>query len=258
MHYEFYIDVYVFTNFFFDYLVLLLTREIRNRQAGYLRIALAAILGVMGSTMLMLWLKNTGIYKLLVHLLINPLMLFGCFKQKNIREFLKDDATAYLLLMLVGGCMQWLCQMTGKKPLFGWGVAALSVVLTLFLCLYQNRREEEKIYDIRICQGGEELSTKGFLDTGNLLMDPYVNLPVSLIGADVLEKLNASEGLAYRYIPFVSLGEEHGLVKAATLEALCIRRGKEEMTIKPAVFAVVEEAFLKGNEYGVILNGRLW
>lgn len=258
MHYEFYIDVYVFTNFFFDYLTLLLTREVRGRQSGIRRMMLAALLGVFVSTICMLVLKNTWTYKVLVHLLINPLMFYGCFRQKSVKEFLLDYVTGYLLMMLVGGCVEWMCQALGEIQHFGWVMAAAAVIMTGFLCLFHGRREGEKIYDIKICQGDCELSSKGFFDTGNLLVDPYVNLPVSLIAKETLEQIQGAKELPYRYIPFVSLGKEHGLIPAVTLDNLRIQKKKSEITVKPAVFAVVEEDFLKSSEYRVILNGRLW
>lgn len=257
VHYEFYIDVYVFTNFFFDYLTLLLIREVRGRQSGIRRMMLAALLGVACSTLCMLILKNSWIYRALVHLLINPLMFYGCFRQKRWREFVLDYMVGYLLMMLVGGCVQWLCQWTKQTGMFGVVMAVTAGVMTVFLAIFKNRRSEERIFDIKICQGGEELSTKGFLDTGNLLVDPYVNLPVSLIAKETLEQIRGSRELPYRYIPFVSLGKEHGLIPAVTLDGLVVQREKEEIVIQPAVFAVVEEEFLQNSTYRVILNGRI-
>lgn len=258
MHYEFYIDVYVFTNFFFDYLTLLLIREVRGRQSGIRRMMLAALLGVLCSTLSMLVFKNSWIYRALVHLLINPLMFYGCFRQKKWREFVLDYMVGYLLMMLVGGCVQWLCQSLGGTKIFGAVMAVTAVLMTVFLVIFKNRGEGEKLFDIKICQGGSELSTKGFLDTGNLLVDPYVNLPVSLIARETLAQMEGGRDLPCRYIPFVSLGEEHGLIPAVTMDELVVRREKGEVVIRPAVFAVVEEDFLKNNEYRVILNGRLW
>lgn len=258
MHYEFYIDVYVFTNFFFDYLTLLLLREVRNKECGIKRMVLAAMLGVLAATVLMLVLKNGIVYRLLIHLLVNPLMFYGCFLQKNFREFILDYTAGYLLMMLTGGCVQWLCQIVGKTHLFGIVMAVAAVLLSVFLILYKKEREEDKIYNIKICQGGCELSTKGFLDTGNLLTDPYIKRPVSLISKDTLMQIEGVKELPCRYIPFISLGEEHGLIQAVTVEELCIQRKKQEIRIKPAVFAMVEEEFIKSSEYQVILNGRLW
>lgn len=258
MHYEFYIDAYIMTNFFFDYLTLFLIREVRRKQTGIGRMAVVAFGGVLSAAAGMLLLKNTGIYKVLVHLLINPLMFYFCFMQKSIREFLKDYASGYLIMMLLGGSVEWLCQLFGQRNLFGWVMGGIAGVVTIFLLLFQNRKEEEKIYDIRVCHKGKEVATKGFFDTGNLLMDPYTNLPVSLIEKNTLVLLGGEQQFMYRYIPFVSLGEEHGMVQAVTIDSLFIKKEKKEIVIQPAVFAVVEEKFLKDSTYRIILNGRLW
>ncbi|MCI8326862.1 MAG: hypothetical protein HFI37_03700 [Lachnospiraceae bacterium] len=258
MHYEFYIDVYLFTNFFFDYLTLLLIREIRGKPCKISRMMVLAFLGVLSSTVCMLVLKNAWFYKCLVHFLINPLIFYGCFRQKSFREFILDYVTGYLLMMLVGGCVGWTCQVLGQTRLFGWVMAATAIFMSVFLALFQGGKEKEKIYDIKICQGESELSLEGFFDTGNLLVDPYVKLPVSLIAKEMFAQIEGAEKLAYRYIPFVSLGKEHGLIPAVTLDCLLIQKKNREISVKPAVFAVVEEDFLKNSEYQVILNGRLW
>ena len=64
-----------------------------------------ALLGVLSAAASMLLLKNAGIYKILVHLLINPLMFYFCFQQKSIREFLTDYAAGYLIMLLYFGGM---------------------------------------------------------------------------------------------------------------------------------------------------------
>lgn len=131
-------------------------------------------------------------------------------------------------------------------------------MVTIFLLLFSGPEGGRKIYEIRVCHKGKEVSTKGFFDTGNLLMDPYSNLPVSLIEKNTLEMLTGEEPVLYRYIPFVSLGEEHGMVQAVILDSLYIKKEKKEIAIQPAVFAIVEEKFLKDSTYRIILNGRLW
>ena len=115
MHYEFYIDVYIVTNFFFDYLTLFLIREVRRKQTKTGRMAVMALLGVLSAAASMLLLKNAGIYKILVHLLINPLMFYFCFQQKSIREFLTDYAAGYLIMLLLGGSVEWLCRALRTK-----------------------------------------------------------------------------------------------------------------------------------------------
>lgn len=258
VHYEFYLDVYIITNFFFDYLTLLSIRELRNKQASIKRLFFAALFGVLCSTILMLKCKNAVWYPAVVHFLINPLMVYISFRQKRFREFLMDDIFCYILILLLGGMTQWVRKNTFIEEYFLALMAVISVMTTVVVLVCKGQKEEENIYDIKIQQGKTLISAKGFYDTGNRLMDPYLKLPVSLIGKDTLQRAEQESELAFRYIPFVSLGEEHGIVKAVTLDVLYIQKKKREVVVKPAVFAVVEDEFLKSKEYQVILNGRLW
>ena len=105
---------------------------------------------------------------------------------------------------------------------------------------------------------GKKFPQKVFSIREICLWNPYSNLPVSLIEKNTLEMLTGEEPVLYRYIPFVSLGEEHGMVQAVILDSLYIKKEKKEIAIQPAVFAIVEEKFLKDSTYRIILNGRLW
>lgn len=92
--------------------------------------AVMALLGVLSAAASMLLLKNAGIYKILVHLLINPLMFYFCFQQKSIREFLTDYAAGYLIMLLLGGSVEWLCRLLGQRNLFGWVMGGIAGVLS--------------------------------------------------------------------------------------------------------------------------------
>lgn len=257
MHYEFYLDVYVLTNFFFDYLTLLTIRELRSKGGSMKRLAVGALFGVVCSTFLMLKSKGALWYFLIVHLMVNPLMVYISFRQKRWKEFLTDYAICYVLILLLGGIVSWVAQNSFLGQYLWMVAGAAALMMTVVMILYRSGREEEQIYDIRIQKGETVLEEKGFYDTGNLLMDPYLKVPVSLIGKNTLEKIEGVRELPFRYIPFVSLGKEHGIVKAVTLDVLYIQMKEREVVVKPAVFAVVEDEFLKSNEYQVILNGRL-
>lgn len=257
MHYEFYVDVYVMTNFFFDYLALLAVRELRTKQTAIGRLLLAAMGGAVCATLILLLSNNAVWYPIVVHCCVNPLMLYLCFRQKKGKDFLIDYLMCYILIFLLGGMVNWLRQKEVFRESFLLVLAAVSVMLTVVLILYHIAKEEEKRYEIRIRDGENEVTVTAFYDTGNRLTDPYLKLPVSLIGEETLQKLKGETEWKYRYIPFVSLGKKHGLVKAVTLEAMYVHKKKKDVEVKPAVFAVVEDEFLKDDEYQVILNGRL-
>ncbi len=109
--------------------------------------------------------KNAGIYKILVHLLINPLMFYFCFQQKSIREFLTDYAAGYLIMLLLGGSVEWLCRLLGQRNLFGWVMGGIAGVVTIFLLLFQDRKEEEKSMISEYAIKGKKFPQKVFFDT---------------------------------------------------------------------------------------------
>ena len=131
MQYELYIDVFAFSNFCMDFLALFLTNVFLGRNCPVKKLFLPSFLGTISAVFLFLFLSDYSLYTLILHFLVNPVMVYFSFRENNRRRFLEDWGVTYLVVLLVGGVMQWVGQ-----TLFEGRYFLLSVLLTLLISLF--------------------------------------------------------------------------------------------------------------------------
>lgn len=257
--YVFYPDVFWLTNFLMDTMVLLLTRRMNKSRSPIYRILLSAAFGAAGSLLLFFMLSHFTVYQLMVHFLLNPVMILIAFPVKSPKSFLQLFLTAYLMVLLLGGILNWGTGSLGQwKSFWIWAVGGFGICI-LLLHRLEAKRLEETDYEILLLLSDRNLMLKGFLDTGNLLTDPMMHQPVHIIQEKVLSEELLHGQLAVRYIPYHSLGQEHGLLPVVTLKAMYIKKTGEKSKIPPVylekpVFGIAKEKLFQGKSYQVILN----
>lgn len=107
---------------------------------------------------------------------------------------------------------------------------------------------------LRIQEGAVELVA--YYDTGNLMTDPYLNKPVSIVNRELIQGILEKKP-AIRMIPFSSVGQESGLMEAVTVDVLEIGGGRRKVCVESAVIGLTGESLFDGKEYQMILNSRL-
>lgn len=258
MKYEIYIDVFVITNFFMDYLALFLANVFLGRKQMQRRLILSSILGAVVSLVLFLTLSSHLFYCLCIHALLNPLMVWLAFRPKEIRRFVEVWVVTYLVILLMGGSMQWI-----YDTLFGGKYLLLSIAITWGMGMIAAFVWERQLvtgrrtYDVTLYLSGSEVSIRAYYDTGNLLTDPYVRQPVSIVSSAILSPLLKDYESKKRLITFSSLGESDGLMEAFTIEKMLIHRKKHVLVIEPAVLGLADEKLFVHRDYQMILNSQL-
>lgn len=91
-----------------------------------------------------------------------------------------------------------------------------------------------------------------YWDSGNQLRDPYNGKYVNIINKKYADLL-FDEKVLFRYVPYCSLGETHGMIKVATIDKLLIFDEKQVVHIEHAAVGVAEEELFYNKEYGMIL-----
>lgn len=259
MRYKIYLDVLLLHTFAMDALALLLVRRLNHPQEKRVRMFLSAGFGAAGSAILFLRLCSFRWYQLSVHLLINPLMILLAFGRRGKKEFAKDLGWTYALMFLLGGVLSWGMETLGQRRVFWiWALGGLALGCLLVYGI-GRQRESSWRYEILLLTGEEKLILSGYLDTGNLLIDPTVHQPVHIIQEELLDEILKKEQLPLRYIPFHSLGQAEGLLPVVTLRAMYLRqsKGRKEQTpvfVERPVFGLAKEKLFEHRDYQVILN----
>lgn len=256
MKYELYADVWFLTNFTMDSVALWVCGKLMKQKRKNRRLLAAGLFGTTAAMTCFFLMKSYLCYLLVVHFVVNPLMVFWYFESKKAREFLTQYLFTYVVVILLGGIMEFLRGFFRNSP--GYYLAVVGAVAFIFLAEKGSevwKKQKDTVVELLILTEERQFQAKGFLDTGNLLRDPLVNRPVHIIKEEMLGQELAEKKLLVRLIPYHSLGKENGLLETVTLEGMYIIRGEVSVYLEKPVFGIAREELFQKDKYDVILNG---
>ncbi len=252
--YEVYIDVFAVNNFFVDLVALAAVRLFLKKNAKAGRVIIGALSGTIGNCAAFVICPNMAAYYLLVHFLLNPLVLYISFQERDRKAFFADLCAGYVAFLLAGGIMEWLY--AGGVGFFPYRPAYLAVAVFFAVAALWGRqwlRSLMRVLEVRICQDGKTLCLPALADSGNLLHDPYTGMPVSMVDRRAYEAAYGAPG-SVRLIPYESLGCRHGLLEAVTVEWLSFTYGKHRVRIQRAVLGLAEPELFRKKTYSMVIN----
>ncbi len=257
MEYELYADVWFLTNFTMDGIALWIAGKIMKQRVNVKWLLLSSLLGTAGSMSLFLLMQDYIWYQFFVHFIVNPIMVWLCFRSREKRVFFCQWVITYLAVILLGGFLEWSMSNLGGGRYFCFFLAGAMVFLWLADQLLGDfRRQKDTIFDLLLVTQEGKLPVKGFFDTGNLLVDPMVGKPVHIIRKEILKEQVEKGKLLTRIIPFHSLGRENGLLETVTLEGMYIMKEGHPLYIEKPVLGLAEENLFQDDRCDVILNGK--
>lgn len=258
MYYKIYPDVIFLANLLMDYTVLYVSGRLCKITTTYARIAVSACAGAVWSVIAAICRGIPFVPEVFcTYLVIPALMIFIMGGKTNLPELVRRYIVFMLTAVLAGGVLGAAAK-KGRDTLwmafavFMFAQAAVPVVR--YVTGYVRRKN--LLCDVWLELGGRGVHTMGLYDTGNSLIDPYNGRPVCVAERKLLEKLMNCDGCndGIRLIPYRSLGNEHGLMRLATMDSMTIEYdGKRTRYEKPEL-AVYEGKLSGGELYGVILN----
>lgn len=256
--YIFYADVFVLQNMCMDYIALAGVNCFLKRRKKLRVLILVSFLGSFISLFLQIGIKNAGVRTILLHFVVNTGMTCFAFGWTGKRAFLENWCFVYLTILFLGGIMEWE-ETIGFSTSFFWIKAILAAVTLSVVTVYfmQKKNFMERIYPVEILHKGKQIAIRGYWDSGNLLVDPYVKEPVNILQKEKAEKLFDRQTDYMRLVPYASLGNLDGLLEVYSVDAMYIWLGKKKLELKPAVVGIAKEDLFKGREYDIILQATV-
>lgn len=279
MYCEVYIDVVFAANFLMDYILLNLVGTFMRIQRSRGRCLMAAAAGAFFSTLrLCIPMNRMPAVSMLLMIACAAGMLFLAYGIRG--GMIKALLFFFCMAFLAGGIWELAVgggNTSGKIFL----LCAAGTYGGLTVCVHVFERTaglRQNRYPVILRYKGKELRTYGFYDTGNLLMDPYSGVPVSVASPEILPEifsdisleklrnmmkdpgeLESTEmtDLKPHYLLFRTVGQGERMILAVTLDDLCIQTPQEVVHIADPVLALSQEPFALGMEYKVLLNSRL-
>ncbi len=251
--YEVYIDVLAVNNFLVDLAALLAVNLFRKRNVRALRILAGAAAGTLTSCLVFLACRHPAAYLIAVHFLVNPALLFFCFREKSKQDFFSDLCVGYFAFIIIGGTVEWLY--AKGRGLFSYEMAlfAALAVLSGAVLWFGRRLSRARYFQAQVTEHGTCITVQALSDSGNLLKDPYTGKRVSMIDRRVYEAAYGRPS-AVRLIPYESLGCRHGLLEAVTVEELHYVYDGGARSIQGAVLGLADHALFEKKTYQMIIN----
>ncbi len=261
--YIFYADVYFLQNFLIKVAVIYLSLYVNKI---YLQIAtmkrIGKIVGVscLGTLIEIIGLLCVGSYNLfilLVHLVEIPFMTWLILGKQR-QQMLKVIIAGYFFVMVINGILEILWNCFGEEGNYIFYLLVACGIAFAGLRIWQRRQKEKKgVFTVEIIHNDKCISTYGFYDSGNHLIDPYSGKGVHIISARLLEKLVSTQDKKV-CIPYQALGKMDGLLDVYYIQCVKIH-GKENITeLQIVPVGVTEDNLFEGKKYEMILNEEVF
>jgi len=217
-----YLDLVIFINFAFDFLLLLAVNIVLKRRKTLKRIALGALIGSL--SILFLFLKLNSLTLFLLKLLISLIMTLVTFKYESLKYTINNLLYLYMISTILGGFLYLLniefsYKQDGLVFYFkGLSINFIVLLISAPIIIYIYIRQAKSLknnyscyYTIEIVlKNNQTITLNAFLDTGNKLKDPITKKGIILINKETIKgKYNIRSPM---YVPFNSLNN-HGLLK---------------------------------------------
>lgn len=231
-----YLDLVFLLNFGFDFMLLLSVSVMLKRNASFKRLLMGAIVGA--CTIFCLFISLTSMQLFLIKFIMSIIMVLASFSYKNINYTIKNLVYLYMTSVVLGGFLYYLnIEFSYKQEglIFyhhGLSINFIILVLTSPIILYnyvKQGRERKSIvqyyHRISVSLADFKCILIGYLDTGNVLEDPYFHKPIVVINKDIIPENIVSKII---YVP-VSTINNHEMMRCffvdeIEIEGIGVRR----------------------------------
>lgn len=256
-----YVDVLIILNTLINYFILLGVNRITRSDTNRFRILFGAVIG--GLSSLLLFLENLGFIVTVLKILSGIFMVIIVFKVKPYKRLLKNIFWLFAISILLGGVvlvfhiffktdimiysngiMYFNIDMTS---LIIYSVIAY-MIITLIARFTDKKAPENKEYYVKLQSVDNIVISKGLMDTGNNLREPFSNYPVILVNSNIFNNLFKDKE-KIRFVPVQTINGE-SLLKAFRPVSMEIGSFKTDKVY-------VAESKTNLDDYEIILNINL-
>ena len=259
MEYEFYLDIFFLTNFYFTLLSLFLTAAYMNRKCTIARLVFAAAIGSFWNSILVIYpFFSLGTELLITVGVIGSVMLavnFPGLLAEGFLKLLKAEGCLFLAAALISGCYSFFCQqfyLTDFEGLICTGLICIIPEHLIRRMIFSRERIGDARYQVILSYKGKEKEFSALADSGNHLCVPDSGKPVSLISFYDCRNF-CEEVTGGFYSPYHAVGTEHGMLFALRFERMKIMKNGKIKVVESPVVAITKERLSVNGDFSMIL-----
>ena len=192
-----YIDLIIFINFFFDFMLLFFVSILLKRNINIKRLILSSLIG--GISIISLFFSFNNFTLFLFKLFISIIMILVAFSYRNFKYTFDNFIYLYMVSIFLGGFLYFLNVSFSYKNIglvffhnglsinFIFMIIISPIILYLYIRNNKKLKEEySKKYNVSITFfNNRNVNLFGFLDTGNCLSDPFFKKPILIINKGI-------------------------------------------------------------------------
>ena len=201
-----YIDILFCVNFIIDFLLLMSVRKFLSLKARYRRMILGSSVGALSSFVIFLPPMNEFL-SLIIRLVTAFAVVFATFFPTNRKAFLKAVSAYFLITFcFCGACIAFFMLFSPPvairngavyidiSPIMLVGIILVCYIVIRIICKVSGRSiPSQEICWLTIEHNGEKVKLIAKTDTGNMLKEPFSNLPVIVTEREQLKELLPNE-----------------------------------------------------------------
>lgn len=255
MKYEFFIDLFFFTDLFFNILSLFFTGLFLRKHMIRRRILTAAAAGSFWNCLLILFPVFPRYAELFFTACgIGSLMCFLAFGSRTVTDLAKGDMSLWISSVFVGGITKFFRESFWLSDLETIALLGISCIGGgyFFQCLMRERPIGKERYHVKLSYRGACREFLALADSGNRLHVPETGKPVTLIAYGDCKGF-CDRVKAGFYIPYRAVGTDHGLLFAVVLEKMEIEKDGTTLVVKNPVVAVSKERLCSDGSFSMLL-----
>ncbi len=263
MTHTIYLDILFCVNFVIDYIILLTVSKFLFIPCRQIRLITGAAVGGICSFVILLPPLPSGI-SMCISLLSAFLVVGASFAPMQKRMYIKTSGAFFLISFGYCGAMiaVWLLfspsSLVIRNSSVYIAVSPVFLVITTVICyviirtimrITGKREAENVLCRLKFSLCGKEIDINGKTDTGNMLKEPFSDLPVIVVSRSVIGESDGSDTEndiknGFRLIPYSSVGGS-GLLRSFRCRSIHIISGKKEVTAE-AYIALCDDKMLSG------------
>lgn len=257
MDYQLYVDTFWIMVFLVDLVAMTGMVYLLKHQTRLRRLLGLAAISASIELFLYLWLPWYWLYRILMVFVIHPFLVLGLLFPTKKTDYVKGYLLVNGLLFIIGGvqifAFYWI---PGLGQTWGWQIGMS--ILCVILCIKQQRkaRQRQHIYEVQLTIMDRCFTLRAFHDTGNFLQDPFTGKAVSVVEKEMLP-MNEMGMVPIRYIPYRTVGQQHGLIEVITIDEMQIIGDKDTIQIKQPVIGLSENRLFLRQDIHMILHSEL-
>ena len=271
-----YLDVFFLVNCMMNYLILTLLGMIRRRRLSIRRQAVAAATGSLASVFFFLaGLGRFNSFLIVFYGFVSGILITIAFGRQQARDYIVDILLYYVLSFFISGILVSLSGPYGESSIALWEILAVVIVLLTaakFLVpdLWRSYRRKRNKYKVCIGYRENEVTGTGFLDTGDLLIEPVSRRPVVIVEFSFIQPLLKRDEemflknypmdeipeshMMVHYIPFSSIGNPKGYLLGIKADWLKIQMDGKWQVVEEPWLGICENPLSSKRDYEMLLH----